>query len=106
MPVCSSLWDLHDSPPALPNNETQISNSCCQGSMAAPHRACATSPFKTSTQHAGRRDFYDVELSQLASYTLLPYIVQGGVGLASGVIAGGLIFLAGDVREPRDTTQN
>ena len=30
------------------------------------------------------KDHYHVEISQLASFTLLPYLVQGGVGAASG----------------------
>ncbi len=34
------------------------------------------------------RDFYGVEIADLATYTLAPYIVQGGLGLVSGVIAG------------------
>jgi hypothetical protein len=29
-----------------------------------------------------------IEIADLAAYTLLPYIVQGGLGLLSGVIAG------------------
>jgi hypothetical protein len=34
------------------------------------------------------KDYYQVEIADLASYTLLPYIVQGGLGAASGVLAG------------------
>jgi ACS family sodium-dependent inorganic phosphate cotransporter len=34
------------------------------------------------------KDFYGVEIADLATYTLLPYIVQGGLGAASGVLAG------------------
>jgi ACS family sodium-dependent inorganic phosphate cotransporter len=33
-------------------------------------------------------NFYKVQLSELGSYTLLPYIVQGGLGVVSGIIAG------------------
>ena len=33
-------------------------------------------------------DFYGVEIADLGSYTLLPYIVQGGLGAASGFLAG------------------
>jgi hypothetical protein len=32
--------------------------------------------------------FLQIEIADLAAYTLLPYIVQGGLGLLSGVIAG------------------
>ena len=30
------------------------------------------------------KDQYHVELAQLASFTMIPYVVQGGVGAASG----------------------
>ena len=33
-------------------------------------------------------DFYHVEIADLGAYTLLPYIVQGGLGAASGILAG------------------
>lgn len=33
-------------------------------------------------------DYYKVELQDLASFTLLPYIVQGGVGALTGFVAG------------------
>ena len=35
------------------------------------------------------RDAYNVEIAQLASLTLLPFLVQGGVGAASGRWEGG-----------------
>ena len=34
-------------------------------------------------------DYYKIELQDLASFTLLPYVVQGGVGALTGVLAGG-----------------
>ncbi len=34
------------------------------------------------------QDFYHIEIKDLAGYTLLPYIVQGALGLVSGVLAG------------------
>ena len=36
-------------------------------------------------------DYYGVQIADLGSYTLLPYIVQGGLGAASGVLAGEII---------------
>lgn len=33
-------------------------------------------------------EYYSIELADLGSYTLLPYLVQGGVGAATGVLAG------------------
>ena len=41
------------------------------------------------------KDHYHVEISQLASFTLLPYLVQGGVGAASGGAGWGLCGWAG-----------
>ena len=35
-------------------------------------------------------DFYGIQIADLGSYTLLPYIVQGGLGAASGILAGEL----------------
>lgn len=34
------------------------------------------------------KDFYHVEIADLASYTLMPYVLQGALGAASGVLAG------------------
>ena len=33
-------------------------------------------------------DYYHVELADLGSFTLLPYVMQGGVGIMAGVLAG------------------
>eukprot|EP00200_Dunaliella_tertiolecta_P010630 CAMPEP_0202374722 /NCGR_PEP_ID=MMETSP1127-20130417/5492_1 /ASSEMBLY_ACC=CAM_ASM_000462 /TAXON_ID=3047 /ORGANISM="Dunaliella tertiolecta, Strain CCMP1320" /LENGTH=767 /DNA_ID=CAMNT_0048971947 /DNA_START=858 /DNA_END=3162 /DNA_ORIENTATION=+ len=47
------------------------------------------------------KDFYKVEIADLAAYTLLPYIVQGGLGAASGVLADRLIASGWSIRSVR-----
>lgn len=37
------------------------------------------------------KDAYHVEIAQLASFTLLPYVVQGSVGAASGATPRGSV---------------
>lgn len=46
-------------------------------------------------------DFYQVELSDLATYTLVPYVVQGGFGAASGFLADYMISSGWSVRQVR-----
>lgn len=46
-------------------------------------------------------DYYGVQLSDLGSYTLVPYVVQGGVGIMAGFIADSLIVRRGSVRQTR-----
>ncbi|GFH07027.1 MFS domain-containing protein, partial [Haematococcus lacustris] len=33
------------------------------------------------------KDFYHIEIADLGAYTLAPYVVQGGLGLVSGILA-------------------
>ncbi|KAF5840808.1 major facilitator superfamily domain-containing protein [Dunaliella salina] len=47
------------------------------------------------------KDYYKVEIADLAAYTLLPYIVQGGLGAASGVLADRLIASGWSIRSVR-----
>eukprot|EP00887_Chlorella_sp_A99_P007577 scaffold28.g7577.t1 len=51
------------------------------------------------------KDHYHVEIAQLATFTLLPYVVQGSVGTASGVLADKLIARGWPVRRVRRTLQ-
>lgn len=46
-------------------------------------------------------DVYHIQLADLGSYTLLPYLVQGGMGAAAGVIADRLIARGLPVRKVR-----
>ncbi|KAJ9521589.1 hypothetical protein QJQ45_008921 [Haematococcus lacustris] len=51
------------------------------------------------------KDFYQVEISDLGAYTLAPYVVQGGLGLVSGLIADGLLNRGWGVRRVRTLLQ-
>ncbi|KIZ02030.1 major facilitator superfamily transporter [Monoraphidium neglectum] len=46
-------------------------------------------------------DYYGVEVGDLGGFTLLPYVVQGGVGAASGALADKMIASGWDVRRTR-----
>ncbi|MEW5319083.1 MAG: hypothetical protein WDW38_010254 [Sanguina aurantia] len=46
-------------------------------------------------------EYYSIELADLGSYTLLPYLVQGGVGAATGVLADNLLTRGWAVRKVR-----
>lgn len=46
-------------------------------------------------------DYYHVELADLGAYTLIPYIVQGGVGAATGFLADNLITSGWNVKTVR-----
>ncbi len=35
-------------------------------------------------------EYYNVPLADLGGFTLIPYVVQGGLGVVAGVVAGGL----------------
>lgn len=50
-------------------------------------------------------DFYKVELADLGAYTLLPYVVQGGLGAATGVFADRLLQRGFSVRSVRRVLQ-
>ncbi|KAK9828817.1 hypothetical protein WJX72_002260 [[Myrmecia] bisecta] len=51
------------------------------------------------------KEQYHIEIADLGSYTLLPYVVQGGVGAAAGVIADKLLERGWHVRSVRRTLQ-
>lgn len=50
-------------------------------------------------------DYYGVALGDLGAYTLLPYVVQGGVGLLAGVLADRLIASGVRTRTVRTVLQ-
>jgi ACS family sodium-dependent inorganic phosphate cotransporter len=50
-------------------------------------------------------DFYGVQLADLGGYTLLPYAVQGGLGVVSGLLADRLIASGWSVRGVRVVLQ-
>mmetsp|Transcript_25907 Transcript_25907/g.66670 ORF Transcript_25907/g.66670 Transcript_25907/m.66670 type:complete len:585 (+) Transcript_25907:161-1915(+) len=50
-------------------------------------------------------EYYHVEISQLGGLTMLPYVVQGGMGAVSGVAADALITRGASVRTVRVTLQ-
>lgn len=47
------------------------------------------------------RDFYKVEIADLAAYTLLPYVVQGGLGALTGIAADRMLASGWSVRTVR-----
>jgi ACS family sodium-dependent inorganic phosphate cotransporter len=51
-------------------------------------------------------DYYKVEVGDLAGYTLLPYLVQGVVGAASGPLADGMLARGWPVRRVRVLLQS
>lgn len=47
------------------------------------------------------KDYYHIEIADLAAYTLAPYLVQGGLGLMSGVIADKMIASGWSIKSVR-----
>jgi ACS family sodium-dependent inorganic phosphate cotransporter len=51
------------------------------------------------------KDAYHLEIAQLATFTLLPYLVQGGVGAGAGIVADALLSRGWPVKRVRRVLQ-